>query len=129
MTRRSLGALAGALVVCLGCADRSPRIPAQLIGSWRAPSGKATLQFLPDQQAGIRVTTPDVDHTTWYSWQLVDANHVRLKPAARVIRPSTDLPGGTIFTFAVAGDELTLTGEDGASLTYKRESLPPSHPQ
>jgi len=118
MTSYSL-LLAGALVV-FGCADRSPRIPADLMGSWRAPSGHSTLQFLPNQQAGIRVTTPDVDHTTWYSWELVAADRVRLKPVAQPIRPSGDLPYGAVFRFAVAADALTLTGEDGASLKYTR---------
>jgi len=118
MSRNSL-LLAGALVLG-GCAERSQRIPADLMGSWQAPGGHSTLQFLPNQQAGIRVTTPDVDRTTWYSWELVAADRVRLKPVAQPIRPSVDLPSGAIFRFAVAGDALILTGEDGESLKYTR---------
>jgi len=118
MSRNSL-LLAGALVLG-GCAERSQRIPADLMGSWQAPGGHSTLQFLPNQQAGIRVTTPDVDRTTWYSWELVAADRVRLKPVAQPIRPSVDLPSGAIFRFAVAGDALTLTGADGESVKYTR---------
>ena len=114
-------ALAASIVCSSACSDRAPNVPPELIGSWRAPSGTVTLDFLQNQTAGVRVESPEVVHTTWYSWRLVDAEHLQLKPTTRSIRPSTELPpGGPVYTFGISGDELTLTGEDGTRATYKK---------
>ena len=114
-------ALAMALVWSAACTERAPKVPPELIGSWRAPSGTVTFDFLQNQTVGVRVETPEVVRTTWYSWRLVDAEHLQLKPVTRSIRPSTELPsGGPVYTFGISGDALTLTGEDGTRTTYKK---------
>ena len=115
-------ALGFALVSLVGCRDRSPppKTHLQLLGTWRAPSGKATLTFISNETLGISVEGREVDHTTWYAWRRVGSDRVEIKPAARPIRQSEDLPGGPIYKFMVTEDQLTLIGQDGASLTYTR---------
>lgn len=104
----------------VACGDRSAQDPSHLLGSWRAPSGQASLEFLQNGTASVRVESPEVDRTTWYSWQRVGSDRLQLTPAATPIRQSEELPPGPIYTFHVAGEALTLIGVDGARLTYKR---------
>jgi len=104
----------------LACSRRAPSGPPPFIGAWRSVGARdtATLHFLDDGTVTIGVSNPRVEYLVTASWRLLDSNHVRVTPPAGL--PAAVLPSRADVRFAVIGDQLTLTGGDGAVVAYRK---------
>ncbi len=96
-----------AIAVAVALSASGSRLQESIIGPWRSETGSSVVEFYRDGMVEVR---PDGGETTRSTYEFVDGNTLRIESGGV----------GFIYDVQISGDTLTMTGDDGETLTLTR---------
>ena len=96
-----------AIAVAVALSVSGSRLQESIIGPWRSETGSDVVEFYRDGTVEVR---PDGGETTRSTYKFVDGNTLRIESGGV----------GFIYDVQISGDTLTMTGDDGETLTLTR---------
>jgi hypothetical protein len=96
-----------AIAVAVALSVSGSRLQESIIGPWRSETGSDVVEFYRDGTVEAR---PDGGETTRSTYEFVDGNTLRIESGGV----------GFIYDVQISGDTLTMTGDDGETLTLTR---------
>lgn len=99
--------LCGVIAMAVVRSVLGSRLQESIIGPWRSETGSSVIEFYRDGTVEVR---PDGGETTRSTYEFVDGDTLRIESEGV----------GFVYDVKISGDTLTMTGDDGETLTLTR---------